>query len=68
MKLFFQGGSFANWKWKSGDLTERRRQSTCFIGFLGTFGVSNHHKEAVAGWMLSEMLIEVPEHVPNNKS
>ena len=68
MKLFYQGGNLANWKWKSGDHAERGRQKACFTGFLGTFGVPHEDKEAVAGWMLSEMLTEVPEYVPGKKN
>jgi len=62
-KLFFMGGSIKNWKWKSNDDKEKVRQITCFRGLLGTFRLSHEDKEAVAGWMLSEMLAEVPEHI-----
>ena len=64
MKLFFNSVSIANWKWRSNDKEERRRQHDCFRALLGTFVLSNEDKEAVAGWMLSEMLTEVPEYVP----
>lgn len=63
MKLFFSGGKIANWKWKSDDPSERRRQMGCFHSLLGTFGLPHEDKEAVAGWMLSEMLTEVPEYI-----
>ncbi|MGD1003365.1 MAG: hypothetical protein ABR884_02200 [Minisyncoccia bacterium] len=67
-ELFFKGGKIANWKWKSDDPTERRRQMNCFDGLLGTFGIGHNEKESVAGWMLSEMLAEVPEYVPPEKN
>ena len=40
----------------------------CFQGVLGTFGLRHEDKEAVAGWMLSEMLAEVPEYIPGKKN
>lgn len=68
MNLFFSGGNIANWKWKSGDDVERRRQLACFKALLGTFDLRHEDKEAVAGWMLSEMLTEVPKYVPGKKN
>jgi len=62
-KLFFMGGSIKNWKWKSEDNKVKGRQFACFRGLLGTFGLPHEDKEAVAGWMLSEMLMEVPEYI-----
>jgi hypothetical protein len=67
MKLFFFGGNITNWKWKSGDPAKRSRQTRCFRGLLGTFNIP-HDKEAVAGWMLSEMLTEVPKHTALDKN
>ena len=66
-KAFFQGAKIVNWTWKSNDPAERRRQMACFQGLLGTFGIGHNEKESVAGWMLSEMLAEVPEYVPPDK-
>lgn len=68
MKLFFRGGNIANWKWKSEETATRRHQRGCFSGLLGTFGLSHGDKTAVAGWMLSEMLSEVPEYVQNEET
>ena len=68
MQLFFKGGNISNWKWKSDDKAERNRQMGCFRGVLGTFSLRHEDKEAVAGWMLSEMLTEVPEYVPGKKN
>ena len=58
----------ANWKWKSAETATRRHQRGCFSGLLGTFGLPHQDKTAVAGWMLSEMLSEVPEHVPKEET
>jgi hypothetical protein len=63
MKLFYFGGNIKNWKWKSEDKAVKNKQFACFHGLLGTFGLRNEDKEAVAGWMLSEMLTEVPEYI-----
>jgi hypothetical protein len=68
MKLFFCGGNIANWKWKTDDTVTRRHQRDCFSGLLGTFELSHNDKTAVAGWMLSEMLAEVPAYVPNEET
>lgn len=59
--LFFCGGKTTDWKWRSPDKAERGRQRACFEGLLRGFGLQHESKEAIAGWMLSEMLSEVPE-------
>jgi len=61
--LFFEGGQVSHWKWKSDDDEIKGKQMACFHGLLSTFGIGHHEKESVAGWMLSEMLEEVPEHI-----
>ena len=66
-RVFFGGANIANWKWKSDDEAVRRHQKGCFHGLLGTFDLKHEDKEAVAGWMLSEMLTEVPEYVLGKK-
>lgn len=48
------------WTLKSPDDAERQRQRHCFRGLLSGFDLSHEDKAAVAGWMLSEMLSEVP--------
>jgi hypothetical protein len=63
MELFYSGGNIKNWKWKSEDKEVKNKQFACFHGLLGTFGLRHEDKEAVAGWMLSEMLEEVPVHI-----
>lgn len=68
MKLFFCGGNIGNWEWKSDDKEICKHQMGCFNGLLGTFDLRHQDKEAVAGWMLSEMLTEVPEYIPVEES
>jgi hypothetical protein len=41
---------------------QKNKQFSCFRGLLGSFCLPHEGKEAVAGWMLSEMLTEVPVH------
>ena len=67
-RVFFGGANITNWKWKSDDKAMRNGQMGCFYSLLGTFGLPHEDKEAVAGWMLSEMLTEVPEYVPGKKN
>lgn len=62
-KLFFHGADISNWQFKSSDREEKKRQMSCLRGLLETFGIGHNQKEAVAGWMLSRMLSEVPEHI-----
>lgn len=67
MSLFYLGGNIGGWKWKSDDKEVKSRQLSCFKGVISGFGLRHEDKEAVAGWMLSEMLAEVPKHVPSKK-
>jgi len=60
--LFFNGGNISNWKWKSANKEERDWQLGCFSSILGTFTLSHQEKIAVGGWMLSEMLAEIPNY------
>ena len=61
--LFFCGGKITNWKWKSSDDKEKAKQLGYFHCLLSGFGLAHEDKEAVAGWMLSEMLTEIPKHL-----
>lgn len=63
-KLFTQTGNRANWKWKSDDINTQGEQLSCFDGLLNSSLLKPSKKIAIAGWMLSEMLMEVPEFVP----
>lgn len=67
MRIFFLGADISNWKWRAEDEVERRKQRACFTALLGTFSLPHEDKEAVAGWMLSAMLTEVPEYLPSKK-
>jgi hypothetical protein len=60
MKIFYSGGSTANWKWRSDNPEERGYQRKCWVAILSGFDLSHEDKTAVSGWMLSEMLTEVP--------
>ena len=66
-RLFFMGGNVKNWRWKTDDPEKRQRQYACFKGLLGTYGLMRKDKEAIGGWMLSEMLEEIPEYIPPTK-
>jgi hypothetical protein len=63
MLLFFRGGKLNHWLWKSADPQIASKQLRCFKGLISTFDLKHEDKEAVAGWMLSEMLTSVPDHV-----
>ncbi len=50
----------ASWKWKQIDPVVRQR---CYIGLMSiisSFWLSREDKAAIAGWILSEILHEVP--------
>jgi len=49
------------WKWKSLKRIEKISQVLCLYTILGTHGLMNQDTVAVAGWMLSEMLLEIPQ-------
>ncbi len=66
-KLFFRGANISNWKWRQENEHERKRQLNCFSGLLGSFDIDHEDKEAVAGWMLSIILVEVPEWAPSKR-
>lgn len=58
--LLLKGGSTEGWSWKSGDEAVRAQQLQCFRGLLGSC-IPYERKASIAGWMLSEMLKEVPK-------
>jgi hypothetical protein len=58
--LFCSGGNIKDWKWKSLDIEKQRQQLSCLRGVLSGFDLDHMDKIALAGWMLSEMLSEVP--------
>ena len=68
MKFFYDGGNTKNWQWKSNNQKIKDKQFICFLGLLMTFGLQDKDKKAVAGWMLSEMLIEIPKYIAPDES
>lgn len=58
--IFFKGADTTNWNYKSSNVEEQTKQKNCLMGLLQTFGLSHEDKEAVAGWMLSEILNKIP--------
>ncbi len=60
-RIFFRGCKTGNWKWKPNSNIVRENQMNCLNGILSGFELSHQDKESVAGWMLSEMLEEVPK-------
>jgi hypothetical protein len=65
--VFFRGANISNWKWVTEDQYTRKKQLACFHGLLSGFNLHHEDKEAVAGWMLSKMLKEVPKYLAPKK-
>ncbi len=59
--IFFSGASYKNWSWKTQDAIEQLKQLTILRALLRSFESKHEHKIAIAGWMLSEILNEVPK-------
>ncbi len=59
--IFYNGCFPLVWKYKVTDKKEMEKQFTCFHSLLKGFGLKHEWKIAIAGWMLSEMLEEVPK-------
>lgn len=57
-KCFFGGADLTAWKWRNPAL--KRDQLRYLKTWLGSFDPSHETKEAVCGWLLSLMLLEVP--------
>lgn len=60
-EIFFNGADVKTWKWQDED--QKIQQLIKFKALLGGFGLPHESKIAVAGWMLSEMLKEVPREL-----
>jgi len=58
-----------DWVWKSEDRSVRSRQLSCLLNLVNTKNdmISRNDISAVVGWMLSEMLNEVPNIVPTTQ-
>lgn len=62
--IFFEGAHhIQDWSFKSNDVEVVKKQINLLDGLLRGFGLGHAEKEAVAGWMLSEMLNDVPKEV-----
>jgi len=57
---FFLGADTRLWKWRTTEPEDRLEQLACFKAALSGWDLSHEQKEALCGWMLSEMLTEVP--------
>jgi len=66
-RIFTRGVTISNWKWATDDQNKRKTQFACLDGLLGGFALEQEDKEAVAGWMLSKILTEVPEYLEPKK-
>ena len=60
--MFFKGSDTSKWAWKTNDKEERSKQIQCLHLTLSSYDQQHEDKIAVAGWMLSEMLTEVPSN------
>lgn len=54
------GGAVAHWKWRDFDPAEKAHRLFTFQSVVGRSKLPHSAKIALAGWMLSEMLIEPP--------
>lgn len=59
-----KGADVRQWTWRVQDTRAQTKQLHCLVGILGSQNLPEHLKVATAGWMLSEMLVELPEHYP----
>jgi len=64
MKIATEGGDTGNWKWLTDDEDAREIQFGHFCFLIGASHLSHNELKGLAGWMLSNMLEEVPEYVP----
>lgn len=62
--LFCRGADIKNWQWNTEDEEIRTSRFAYLRGILRADDLEIEDRKAVAGWMLSEMLTEVPEYIP----
>ena len=63
-KVIIEGGaSIENWEWKSDDELIKQKQLKYFRAICLSPRECSQRHWAIAGWMLSEMLINVPEYI-----
>ena len=67
-RIFFGGVSnISNWKWRDDSKEIQSQKGACFSALLSGSRLKHEDKEAIAGWMLSEMLLEVPAYIAPKK-
>ncbi len=54
----------SKWKWKTDNRVVRESQRERFMCVLKSLALTMEDRNCVSGWMLSEMLSEVPSHIP----
>ena len=54
----------SNWKWKIKYAFMREQYLDRYHALLGSEGLEFPDRIAIGGWMLSEMLTEVPQYIP----
>ena len=58
-----KGATIENWEWKSDDELTRQEQLKYFRAVCSSPRECSSRHWRIAGWMLSEMLIKVPEYI-----
>jgi len=66
-KVLSEGTNISNWKWKSQEDEIRKKQFKCLFGLLYSATQPYDDRVAVCGWMISNMLQELPQHKPYPK-
>lgn len=58
--FILHGTKMLGWKWKTQDYKVRVQQALHLEEIMASPTLEHDHRQAIAGWMLSEMLREVP--------
>jgi hypothetical protein len=58
------GADISKWRWKSGNEKKREKQWICLQAIFRSPDLSQNDKNALAAWMLSEMLSGLPKYLP----
>jgi len=66
MKIATEGCDVSSWKWLTDDEDAREIQFGHFCFLLGASHLSHNELKGLAGWMLFNMLEEIPEYIPVN--
>lgn len=59
-RIFQETRECIKWKWKTDSTDIRRKQLACLNALLNSKEISTHSLHAIGGWMLSEMITEIP--------